>query len=188
MNSVTRGRNWFGALVVALVAGGVAAGSAWQPAAGPAPAQPGIEGPTVHAAAFLAGQRRGESEDGVTEEHWSPPEAGSVMGMFRWIRPDKTVAMYEMLAISQEPDGVYLRLVHFNPKLVSREDKGDPMVLRLADFGPDRAVFKAVEKEKRIAAVSYRRPGPDRLAIVVEFPDPAREPLTFELKRMVPVK
>jgi hypothetical protein len=133
--------------------------------------------------AFMAGQWRSEGEGGVTEEHWSKPAGNNVMGMFRWLQPSGKPAMFEILTITEEPEGVFLRLRHFSPKLSAKEDKDAPMTLKLSEATADKAVFKAVESEKSLAAVTYHRKSPDLLHILVEFPDPTREPLTFDLKR-----
>lgn len=156
---------------------GFAAGLVPQPTAAPAAEK---QPHAISAVAFLAGQWR--SEDGATEEHWSKPAGNNVMGMFRWLRPDGTPIIFEILTITEEKDGVYLRLRHFSPTLSATEEKEAPMTLRLAEASAHKAVFKAVPGETRLAAVTYSLPAKDTLSILVEF-DGEREPLKFSLKR-----
>jgi hypothetical protein len=73
--------------------------------------------------------------------------------------------------------------VHLNAKLSPREDKDNPITLRLAEAAPTRAAFRAAESEKRVAAATYERVGADTLRVRIEFQDPARQPLNFEFKR-----
>src|SRR5262249_8795935 len=124
---------------------------------------------SVNAVAFMAGQWKHEDAEGVTEEHWSAPSGNNVMGMFRWLKPDGTPTMFEILAVTGEADGVYLRLKHFNARLQGKEEKDDTMTLKLAEARPTKAVFKGVEGEKRLSTVTYERTG-DVLKIKVEFP------------------
>ena len=132
---------------------------------------------------FMTGQWRGHDENGVFEEHWSGPEGTSIMGMFRWVKDDGTPIMFEMLAMTQEPEGLFMRVKHFNAKLVAREEKDDAVTLKLAESSPTKAVFKGVETEKRVAAAEYERTA-DGLHITIRFTDDKRPPLNFDLKKM----
>lgn len=64
--------------------------------------------------AWLAGHWTGEALGGQSEEIWSEPAAGSMMGMYRLIRDWKPV-FYELLTIVEEHGSLKLRLKHFNP-------------------------------------------------------------------------
>jgi len=163
------------AMAAGIVAAGLVAGAA------PRAELPRADKLTIASVAFMAGQWKGEMDGGVSEEHWSKPHGNNVMGMFRWLKADGTPVMFEILAITEESDGVYLRLRHFSAKLGAKEEKDDPMTLKLAEATASKAVFRGVEKEKRLAACIYERTA-DGLNITVEFPDPTREPLRFTLK------
>ena len=138
---------------------------------------------SISSVAFMSGQWRGQTEDGVFEEHWSRAEGNNIMGMFRWLKADGTPVMFEMLAMTQEPEGVFMRLKHFNSKLVGREEKGEATTLRLASASPTRAEFAGAEGETHVAGAVYERTA-DALHITIRFTDDKREPLKFELKRM----
>lgn len=77
---------------------------------------------TVEDMAWLAGHWWGEDMDGLSEEIWSAPRAGAMMGMYRFIKKDKTV-FYELMTILEENGSIVLRLKHFNPVLKGWEEK-----------------------------------------------------------------
>lgn len=62
--------------------------------------------PGVESLAWLAGSWGSASGATETEEHWTAPKAGSLLGMNRTTRGGKTV-MFEFLRIEARPDGVY---------------------------------------------------------------------------------
>lgn len=79
---------------------------------------------TVDEMAWLAGRWTGDGLGGRTEEIWSPPDAGVMMGTFRLIRDDK-VAMYEFLTLRVADQGLTIQLKHFNPDMSAWEEKKD---------------------------------------------------------------
>jgi Domain of unknown function (DUF6265) len=83
---------------------------------------------TIKDMAWLAGHWVGEALGGVSEEIWSEPGAGAMMGMYRLIRNGKPV-FYELLTIVEENGSLLLRLKHFNPNLTGWEEK-----LKTIDF------------------------------------------------------
>jgi hypothetical protein len=107
--------------------------------------------------------------------------------MFRWVNADGTPGVFEILTITEEPEGVILRLRHFDGKLTPWAGETAPMTLRLAETSSGKAVFRAVESEKKLTAVTYHCPAPDALNILVEFAgEKPREPQDFRLKRAAP--
>ena len=77
---------------------------------------------TVNEMGWLAGRWTGDGLGGRTEEIWSPPDAGVMMGTFRLIRDDKPV-FYEFLTISETERGLAMRLKHFHPDLKGWEER-----------------------------------------------------------------
>jgi len=144
--------------------------------------------------AFLEGSWGGAMGDGYVEEHWSSPHGASVIGMLRWHNADGRPSMFELIAITEEAPHadaaplVIMRLRHFSGTLVPVEGRDDPMTLRLTSADPKgrKATFTATPGERRIAEVTYECPEPDRLVIVVSFPEAVdpRRPLRFDLKRL----
>lgn len=134
--------------------------------------------------AFLSGRWSHKDAEGLTEEHWSSASGNNIMGMFRWCKPDGTPAMFEMLTITREPDGVFLRLRHYSAKLVAKEEKDKPMTLKLDSCDESKAVFKAHAFGGDLHSVTYQSPAKDTLHIEVAFvPELKREALEFTLKR-----
>jgi hypothetical protein len=86
--------------------------------------KPGATSPpaTIADMAWLAGHWTGEALGGLSEEIWSEPGAGSMMGMYRLIKGGKPV-FYELLTIVEQNGSLMLRLKHFNPDLTGWEEK-----------------------------------------------------------------
>lgn len=189
---MARTRLWTGGAAVA-TAGMVAIGGGLMIGSGPAddPKTARPEAAPASALAdlgWLAGAYAQTNERGVAEEHWSAPHGNSIMGMFRWCKPDGTPAMFEILTITREGEGdgakTLLRLRHFSPTLVGKEEKDKPMTLVLESGGPGRAVFVAHENAGDLARIVYHAPDPGKLDISVEFrEDLKRGPLTFSMAR-----
>src|SRR5262245_27094154 len=68
---------------------------------------------TIADMSWLSGHWEGEGLGGVSEEMWSPPKNGVMMGMFRLVRDGKPI-FYELLTMVEEKGTLYLRLKHFN--------------------------------------------------------------------------
>lgn len=77
---------------------------------------------TIADIAWFAGHWMGAALGGVSEEIWSPPDSGSMMGMYRLILDGKPV-FYELLTLVEENGSLMLRLKHFNADLTGWEDK-----------------------------------------------------------------
>jgi hypothetical protein len=156
------------------------------PAKDAAPATPSASVASLGAVGFLAGTWRGSMGEDFVEEIWSEPHGQSVMGSFRWLRPNGTPVLFEMLLISKEDDALRLRLRHYTATLEAKDEK--PMTLKLTESAPNRAVFSAERDAEGLSRIVYERRG-DTLAIDVEFvqptgPDaPPRNPLAFRLKK-----
>lgn len=169
-----------------LAACGLAAWAGVQPS-GAAPSATPAAAALGHAladCAFLAGAWKGSIGEDRAEEHWSAPDGASILGMFRWINADGTPSMFEVLTITEEEGSVLLRLRHFDAKLQPWASETVPTTLKLAEASAGKVVFRAVESEKKLAAVTYHCPTPDELRILVQFPGEGREPLNFTMKRV----
>jgi hypothetical protein len=77
---------------------------------------------TIQDMAWLAGHWTGEALGGLSEEIWSPPRDGVMLGMYRLIRDGKP-AFYEILTLAETGGSLMLRLKHFNPDLTGWEEK-----------------------------------------------------------------
>ncbi|MEQ8676242.1 MAG: DUF6265 family protein [Aggregatilineales bacterium] len=130
---------------------------------------------------WMIGKWRGShgtyGEDTV-EEHWSEPgTGGTMMGMFRWEKPDG-VWFYELLVIEQNDAEVFMRLKHFNPGLKGWEEKDEATEFLLVQLDYRRAVFLQMNKRETQWLI-YRLEGENRLVSYFEkedaFPDEAQK-------------
>lgn len=87
---------------------------------------------------FLVGAHVNTDKDQRVDEHWTTPAAGSMTGMFRWIRNGKLL-LHEILLLEQMEDHVELRLRHFGSSLEAWED--EPVVFTLTEIEANRALF-----------------------------------------------
>jgi len=110
---------------------------------------------TISDVAWLAGHWVGPALGGEAEEIWSPPKAGSMMGMYRLVRGDKVI-FYELLTLAQEGGSLVLRLKHFNPDLTGWEEKQKTVDFRLVGVEAGIVHFEGM---------SFHREGDDKLTI-----------------------
>jgi hypothetical protein len=95
---------------------------------------------TVGDMAWFAGKWTGTGLGGVTEETWSAPADGAMMGMFRLVKDGKVV-FYEFLTLVEEEGSLALKLKHFNPDLTGWEEKADSVKFRLLQIAPTMIQF-----------------------------------------------
>lgn len=72
--------------------------------------------------AWLEGAWVGAGLGGETEEAYSAPLAGTIVGYFRFVKNGKPV-FYEIVTLVERNGGVLMRLKHFDPDLVGWEAK-----------------------------------------------------------------
>ena len=77
---------------------------------------------TVDDMSWLAGRWTGTGLGGDTEETWTAPMAGEMLGTFRLVRSGKPV-FYEFLRLTVTDRGLVMQLKHFNPDLKGWEEK-----------------------------------------------------------------
>lgn len=90
--------------------------------------------------AWIAGHWRGEAMGAMTEEIWSPPLGGSMMGSFKLAGPD-SVVFYELMHIQQQGQTLLLQIRHFSGNLFAWEDKEETVDFRLVEITEDQAIF-----------------------------------------------
>lgn len=108
-----------------------------------APAKPKA---TLADFAWLAGNWRGKLQGPrglVTEQYWAEPQAGVMMGMFRLSDPANAgrTVLLEFISFRETPEGVEMRLRHFDTALTPME-KEEPLRLLLAHADGTRFVFE----------------------------------------------
>jgi hypothetical protein len=139
--------------------------AAGRPAGAEPPAPPAASLADV---AFMAGHWVGGDEGELSEEVWSAPHGDSMMGMWRYVKDGRT-RIYELLTLTPDGPGIVLRIRHFDPQLVAREEKERPVALPLVAKGPKLAVFEGSESGGRgTVRLTYRLETNDTLTSVLE--------------------
>lgn len=152
-------------------------------------APPGAEEPAKAAGtasladvAWIAGHWEDRSQGNLSEEVWTAPEGDSMLGMWRLVIGGKAKVL-ELLSLASGDEGVVLRLRHFDSDLVAREEKTDPVILKLIEHGGAQAIFEgpAVGAAGTLR-LTYRKVADDGLAVTLEKAGTKHE---FRFKRAV---
>jgi len=148
-------------------------------AAGQAPPAPVAA--TLADVAWMAGHWVGNEGGDLSEETWLEPAGDSMVGMWRYVKGGQA-RIFEILTLKAEDGHVVLRIRHFDPKLVGREDKDRPVELPLVSRGPRLAAFEGSEYNGRgTVRLTYRRPTDDTLLGTLEKDGKKEE---FSFRRM----
>ncbi|BCS32369.1 hypothetical protein TBR22_A15790 [Luteitalea sp. TBR-22] len=110
---------------------------------------------TISDVAWLEGRWAGSALGGETEEIWSGPKAGAMMGMYRLVREGKVV-FYEMQALVEEGGSLVLRLKHFHANLAGWEEKATTVDFPLVALRDGVVQFEGM---------SMHRDGADKLIV-----------------------
>jgi hypothetical protein len=110
---------------------------------------------TVADMAWLAGSWSGTGLGGRTEEVWSAPDGGTMVGHFRLVRDDKAV-FYEIMTLLETPDGFAMRLKHVNPDMTGWEEKD-----KYVEFRYVRTVGNLVQ----FSGLTFRRDSDNEITI-----------------------
>jgi hypothetical protein len=103
---------------------------------------------TIADMAWLAGHWTGPALGGTSDEIWSPPAHGTMMGMYRLLRDGKPV-FYELLTLIEEGGTLMLRLKHFHPNLVGWEEKDKSVSFPLVKKEPGSVHFEGMSFHPR---------------------------------------
>lgn len=121
---------------------------------------------TLEQVAWLAGSWAGPGLGGETEEHWTKPGGGSMLGMFRLVNGKGKTQVSELLMIEQEGSHLVYRFRHFGPGHKPWEEQDKPLVFDLVKVSPTEAVFQSsVQTDPK--RLTYRRDG-DKMTIQVQ--------------------
>lgn len=130
---------------------------------------------------WLVGRWQSPAGDRVlSEEHWSAPAGGAMMGMFRLVSGGKP-SVYESLLLEEEADGIWMRLRHFQPQMVAREQ--EPIKLKLTSSANEKLVFENPDNSspKRII---YTLAGDDLFATVETERDGKTAAFSLKMRRV----
>lgn len=151
------------------------------PGAGePAPARPAQ---TLDTVAWLAGSWQGSIGGDALEESWLPPAGGAMVGLHRWLKGGE-VYLYELMSFEETEEGLVLKIKHFGPGLVGREEKEESILFDLVEAADGRSVFAERDDEQERTRLTYRPEGEDGMVVIFEE-ERAGKPvsLTFRYRR-----
>ncbi|MEK7856832.1 MAG: DUF6265 family protein, partial [Acidobacteriota bacterium] len=98
--------------------------------------------------AWLAGSWSGNGLGGVSEEIWSRPSGGVMMGAYRQIKDGKPV-FYEMMLLVETEGTIVLRLKHFHANFVGWEEKDKSVDFKFVRKEGNRMYFSALTFERK---------------------------------------
>lgn len=103
--------------------------------------------PKLEHISWISGIWKGEAFGGQTEEYWSMPSAGSMIGTFKLVNNNK-VSFYEFLIIREIEDSLILQLKHFNEDLKGWETKDETVDFPLKEITQNKVIFGGITFEK----------------------------------------
>jgi len=92
---------------------------------------------------WLVGSWSGPAFGGTAEEVWSPPSAGSMLGMFKLMQEGE-VSFYELLVLVEEEGTLNLKVKHFNADFTAWETKEDYVNFRFISANDDAIHFSGI--------------------------------------------
>jgi len=119
------------------------------------------EAARIEEMAWLAGRWTGDGLGGWTEEIWTAPKGGAMIGTFRLLRDDKPV-FYEIMTLLITEKGLAMRLKHVNPDMTGWEQKDE-----FVEFLYVRTVGKLVQFE----GLTFERESADAMTIYLALRD-----------------
>jgi len=95
---------------------------------------------SIDQVSWIAGSWRGEAMGGLTEEVWSDPLGGSMMGSFKFLSEGK-VKFYELQVISEVGNSLILRLKHFHSDMKGWEEKDETVDFKFVKIKGNKVYF-----------------------------------------------
>jgi hypothetical protein len=111
----------------------------------------------LDALGWLAGSWQGKTDSGETEEHWTPPRGGTMLGTSRTIADGRTVG-YEFLRIEESPGGL---IYHAQPS-------GQPSTRFSAVMVSNRRAVFVNRAHDFPQQITYEALGPGELRVRLE--------------------
>ena len=99
----------------------------------------------IEDSAWLAGHWIGDGFGGTSEEVWTKPVNGVMMGMFRLHDKDGKLVFYEFLTIDEKG----LTLKHFHPDMKGWETKDEVVTFNMVEAPPGKIILKGLSFEKQ---------------------------------------
>ncbi len=99
-----------------------------------------LTGATIERLDWMIGRWAASEGNTRIEEIWSPPDAGIMMGTFRWLEGGEP-SFYEFMLLKPGSAGLELHIKHFGPDLVGWEEKETSTAFDLVRVDGREAVF-----------------------------------------------
>ena len=123
------------------------------------------------------------ADDAPMHETWMPPHANNMTGVLRWIAEDGTVRMYELMSLTAEPDGVRLRIRHFDGAMTPwASEAGGPVTARLTDSTDGRHTFAIEPAGGSPTTIAYDLSDADKATVSLGFAE-GRDPIIIKFER-----
>jgi len=165
---------------------GAVSPSAFPPAPIEAPKNPaaGVQPINLNDLSWLQGQWTGAWGPRTATQTWSAPKAGAILGTLQIVADNETTVV-EFVTISQTPNGVIYRLLHFTPSLALWEKAG-PAVLSLMSSDTRKFVFQN-QGDTQPQQIVLSRVDPDtyvdRSEVLPDSGDPQITEITFHRQK-----
>ena len=130
---------------------------------------------TTRDIAWLRGAWEGPAFGGISEEIWSGPRAGTMMGVYRSVE-NGAVKFYEINSIVEVGESLEMRLKHFNADFTGWEEK---------DIVRSFPLIKILDGQLFFEGMTYVKNGNDRITVYLAVggkEKPVRE-VVFEYRR-----
>jgi hypothetical protein len=127
-----------------------------------APASPGGATPdapqSISGLAWFAGSWETDDRGRYVEEHWTRPAGGTMLGMSRTVRGDKTVA-FEFIRLESRSDGIFY---------VAQPQGRPPVDFKLASLHDQEATFVNPGHADHLKKIVYRKNADGSLTARIE--------------------
>jgi hypothetical protein len=97
---------------------------------------------TLQDIAWLSGAWEGTAFGGISEELWSEPLAGTLMGVYRSVE-NGAVKFYEVNSIVEVDGSLGMRLKHFNADLTGWEEEAIVRTFRWSESLKEKSILMA---------------------------------------------
>jgi hypothetical protein len=104
---------------------------------------------------FMTGRWQRSNADGIAEEWWMEPRGNTKVAAFRWAKGDQLITV-ELVIISQEEDGIFLRFKHYGAQFDPWE-KDEANTYRLERLEDNAVYFDQVSTNDKVPQVIVYR-------------------------------
>jgi len=114
---------------------------------------------------WMAGRWTGTMGGDSLEEQWSAPANGTMMGMFRWMKKDGGISVYEFLTLEPSAEGPVYFMRHFNSGMIAWEEKDAPLRCPMIAGGSREATFAC---DGGATKLTFKRTGETTMTVLLE--------------------